>query len=272
MRPDLFTVVHERFMTDTAVYADILLPAAFSVEQTDVYTAYGYCTFGTAGKIIEPAGQSKSNWNTFCLLAQAMGYEEEYFKRTEEEMVEELLAHPMEGLSCISEEEWRILRDGGVISTAFADHGSFRTPAGKMMIYNENLEESMPRYIKSHGGTYPLRLVAVPSAYTLNSVFMDRKDLKSGRGPMALMLHPEDAAARNIGDGSLVTVFNDLAEVEFTAKITPLVAEGTAAAEGVYDRTFTKDGLLVNALHHERLSDIGAATTLNDNTVDVRPC
>ena len=61
-------------------------------------------------------------------------------------------------------------------------------------------------------------------------------------------------------------------EVEFTAKITPLVAEGTAAAEGVYDRTFTKDGLLVNALHHERLSDIGAATTLNDNTVDVRPC
>ena len=272
LRPDLFTVVHERFMTDTAVYADILLPAAFSVEQTDVYTAYGYCTFGTAGKIIEPAGQSKSNWNTFCLLAQAMGYEEEYFKRTEEEMVEELLAHPMEGLSCISEEEWRILRDGGVISTAFADHGSFRTPAGKMMIYNENLEESMPRYIKSHGGTYPLRLVAVPSAYTLNSVFMDRKDLKSGRGPMALMLHPEDAAARNIGDGSLVTAFNDLAEVEFTAKITPLVAEGTAAAEGVYDRTFTKDGLLVNALHHERLSDIGAATTLNDNTVDVRPC
>ena len=112
LRPDLFTVVHERFMTDTAVYADILLPAAFSVEQTDVYTAYGYCTFGTAGKIIEPAGQSKSNWNTFCLLAQAMGYEEEYFKRTEEEMVEELLAHPMEGLSCISEEERRILRDG----------------------------------------------------------------------------------------------------------------------------------------------------------------
>lgn len=157
-------------------------------------------------------------------------------------MVEELLAHPMEGLSCISEEERRILRDGGVISTAFADHGSFRTPAGKMMIYNENLEESMPRYIKSHGGTYPLRLVAVPSAYTLNSVFMDRKDLKSGRGPMALMLHPEDAAARNIGDGSLVTAFNDLAEVEFTAKITPLVAEGTAAARAFTTGPLQKTG------------------------------
>ena len=87
---------------------------------------------------------------------------------------------------------------------------------------------------------------------------------------MALMLHPEDAAARNIGDGSLVTAFNDLGR-GVIAKIR-LVAEGTAAAEGVYDRTFTKDGLLVNALHHERLSDIGAATTLNDNTVDVRPC
>ena len=201
-----------------------------------------------------------------------MGYEEAYFKKTEEEMFEELLAHPMEGLSCISEEKWRILREGGTVSTAFADHGRFRTPSGKMMIYNENMEESMPRYVKCHGGTYPLRLVAVPSAYTLNSVFMDREDLKSGRGPMALMLHPRDAAARKIADGSLVTAFNELAEVEFTAKITSLVAEGTAAAEGVYDRSFTKDGLLVNALHHERLSDIGAATTLNDNTVDVRPC
>lgn len=141
-----------------------------------------------------------------------------------------------------------------------------------MMIVNERLEEAMPRYIKSHGGTYPLRLVAAPSAYTLNSVFLDRKDLKSGRGPMALMLHPRDAASRKIADGSPVVAFNELAEVEFTAKITPLVAEGTVVSEGVYDRTFTKNGLLVNALHHERLSDIGAATTLNDNTVDVRPC
>ena len=84
-----------------------------------------------------------------------MGYEEAYFKKTEEEMFEELLAHPMEGLSCISEEEWRILREGGTVSTAFADHGRFRTPSGKMMIYNENMEESMPRYVKCHGGTYP---------------------------------------------------------------------------------------------------------------------
>ena len=60
LRPDLFTVVHERFMTDTAMYADILLPATFSVEQTDVYTAYGYCTFGTARKIVEPAGRVRA--------------------------------------------------------------------------------------------------------------------------------------------------------------------------------------------------------------------
>ena len=95
----------------------------------------------------------------------------------------------------------------------------------------------------------------------------------SGGCPNLLQRRPgPGSAARKIADGSHVTAFNELAKVEFTAKITPLVAEGTAAAEGVYDRTFTKDGLLVNALHHERLSDIGAATTLNDNTVDVRPC
>lgn len=270
MRSDLFTVVHERFMTDTARYADIILPATFSVEQTDVYTAYGYCTFGTARKLIPPAGQCKSNWNTFCLLAGAMGYEEDYFKQTEEEMFSDLLDHPARGLWGISKEQRRVLREGGVISTPFADHGVFETPSGRMMIVNKSLKEPMPRYTRNHGGPYALRLVAVPGLYTLNSVFMDRKDLTEKRGPMELMLHPKDAGARGIKDGDRVTAFNDLGEVEFGARVTDLVAEGTAAAAGVYDRTWSKDGLLVNALHHERLSDIGAATTLNDNTVDVR--
>lgn len=271
LRADLFTVVHERFMTDTARYADILLPAAFSVEQTDVYTAYGYCTFGTARKIIEPAGQCKSNWDTFRLLARSMGYEEEYFKKTEEEMLSELLMHPMEGLAGISEEDRSLLEEGGTISTAFADHGSFKTPSGRMMIVNQELADPMPHYTVNHGGRYPLRLVAVPGLYTLNSVFMDRKDLTEKQGPMELMLHPKDACSRGIKDKDRVVAWNDLGEVGFSAKITELVMEGAAAAAGVYDWTRAEGGLLVNALHHERLSDLGAATTLNDNTVDVRP-
>ena len=87
---------------------------------------------------------------------------------------------------CISEEEWRILREG-TVSTAFADHGSFRTPSGKMMIYNENLEEAMPRYIKAMGEHTPLRLVAVPSAYAEFGL--------CGQGGLKLRQRPYDADA-----------------------------------------------------------------------------
>ncbi len=270
MRPDLFTVVHERFMTDTAKYADIILPAAFSVEQTDCYNAYGYCTFGTARRIIPPAGQCRSNWDTFCILAQAMGYEEDHFKHTEEEMLELLLAHPTKGLKNIGEKDWELLRAGGVISTPYADHTRIGTPDGKIRIVNEEMEERVPHYTENYGGEYPLRLVCVPDCHTLNSIFLERDSLVSQRGPAALMLHPEDAACRGIADGDRITAFNDLAEVEFTARITELVAPGTAAASGVFSSDITGTDSQVNALHHARLSDIGKATTINDNAVDVR--
>ena len=89
---------------------------------------------------------------------------------------------------------------------------------------------------------------------------------------MALMLHPEDAAARNIGDAVLLQPLMIWQRWSLPRKSRLWWRKERPTAEGVYDRTFTKDGLLVNALHHERLSDIGAATTLNDNTVDVKPC
>ena len=271
LRPDLFTVVHERFMTDTARYADIILPAAFSVEQTDCYLAYGYCTFGTAYKLIEPAGQCKSNWDTFSALARAMGYGEEYFNRTEEEMAEELLSHPGEGLASITGEEWKVLREGGVIRTPLADHRNIKTPSGKMMIVNSAQPNPVPCYLPCHGGDYPLKLIAVPNQYTLNSIFLEREDLTEKRGSMELLIHPSDAGVRGIKDGGRVIAFNELAEVAFTARVTPLIAPGSAAAAGVYSMDASANGLLVNALHHQRLSDIGAATTLNDNTIDVSP-
>lgn len=270
-RQDLFTVVHERFMTDTARYADIILPATFSVEQTDCYTAYGYCTFGTAYRAVKPAGQCKSNWDVFCLLAKAMGYEEEYFDRTEEKVLKELLAHPAEGLLNISKEDWQTLKTGGVISTPFADHGKFLTESGRMRIVDKSLERPVPCYVENHGGPESLRLIAVPSLYTLNSTFLDREDLTGRRGQAGILIHPEDAAERGIKDGELVEVFNDLAQVEFVARVTDRVARGAVAVPGVFRKSAGGRGLHVNALHHQRVSDMGAATTLNDNTVEVRP-
>lgn len=270
LRPELFTVVHERFLTDTARYADILLPATFSVEQTDCYTAYGYCTFATARRLIPPPGACKSNWDTFRLLAAAMGYDEPYFQQNEEALLEDLLAHPMGDLAAATEEELRQLRAGGAWSAPFADHLDWKTASGKLHIVNDALEEPMPRYTPVHGGADPLQLFCVPSCDTLNSIFLERDDLAGRRGAMPLLLHPTDARQRGIADGDLVTAFNELGQVDFMAQLTELVAPGSVAAPGVYDLSRSVSGALVNTLHHERLSDLAAATTLNDNTVEVR--
>ena len=268
-REDLFTVVHERFLTDTAKYADIVLPATFSVEQSDVLGAYGYCSFGHMRKVVEPAGECRSNWNTVCALAKAMGYEDAFFDRSEEEVVKDLLEHPQEGLWGLSDEAWACLREGGVVSVPFADHGDFQTPSGKFQIVDENLPEPVPYYKKAYGGKEPLRLVMVPDLHTLNSTFLERGALLEKRGAMKLMMHPENAESRGIRDGDLVTAFNELAGVEFVAELTELVAPGTVALSGVYSSDITGKQLLVNALHHGRLSDMGAATTMNDNAVEV---
>ena len=145
-REDLFTVVHERFMTDTARYADILLPATFSVEQTDIYRAYGYCTLGTGRKLVDAPGECKSNWDTFCLLAKGMGYSEDYFDRSEDEMLDILLSHPTKAIAETSDEAKETLRQGGSVVLPFSDHLAFGTETGKMMIVNEKLAEPMPHY------------------------------------------------------------------------------------------------------------------------------
>ncbi|MCH1982346.1 molybdopterin-dependent oxidoreductase [Ruminococcus sp. OA3] len=270
-REDLFTVVHERFMTDTARYADILLPAAFSVEQSDVYRSYGYFTAGYAKKIVEPAGECKSNWDTFRLLARAMGYREAYFEMTEEEMVRKVLQEAGSYLRERPEDERAKIQSGECVLFPAANHRIYRTKSGKIEIVNREAEIPVPAYMPVENDTYPLHLIAAPSVHTLNSTFVERADLRARRGIMSLLIHPDDAKERNIKDGERILCFNDLAEVEFQAEVTARVKKGTVIAEGVYDIAHSLNGLTVNALHHERLSDCGEATTLNDNTVDICP-
>ena len=273
-REDLFTVVHERFMTDTARYADILLPATFSVEQTDIYRAYGYCTLGTGRKLVEAPGECKSNWDTFCLLANGMGYSDDYFDRSEDEMLDILLSHPTKAIAETSNEVKETLRQGGSVVLPFSDHLAFGTETGKMMIVNEKLAEPMPHYTADYSAKcqdWPLHLVAAPSVWSLNSTFLDREQLMTSRKGMTLWLNPEDAKVRKIEDGMPVIAFNELGEVQFTACIDQRVAVGNAVSEGVFASHQTQNGCGFNTLTHGRLSDIGAATAMNDNRIDIRP-
>ena len=273
-REDLFTVVHERFMTDTARYADIVLPATFSVEQTDIYRAYGYCTLSTGRKLVDAPGECRSNWDTFCLLAKGMGYSEDYFDRSEDELLEVLLSHPTRAIAETSDEAKETLRQGGSVVLPFSDHLGFGTETGKMMIVNEKLAEPMPHNTAGYSGKcqdYPLHLVAAPSVWSLNSTFLDREQLMTSRKGMTLWLNPEDAKVRKIEDGMSVIAFNELGEVQFTACIDQRVAIGNAVSEGVFASHQTQNGCGFNTLTHGRLSDIGAATTMNDNRIDIRP-
>ena len=269
-REDIFTVVHERFMTDTAKYADIILPATFSVEQSDIYEAYGYCTLATARKLIEPAGESKSDWDTFRLLAEKMGYDDEYFKLTEDEMLDLVLDNPTDAVKELSSEERNILKEGGWVNMPFSDHHVWKTKTGKIQIINESDSERVPRYTECHGGEYPISLVSVPSEYTLNSIFNERDDMKNARGEMKICINTEDALERGIKNGDDVICYNDIGSVKFKAEVTDNVAKGAAAAVGIYGHRNFEGGLGVNALQHDRLSDRGAATTMNDNTIDIK--
>ncbi|MCD8139372.1 MAG: molybdopterin-dependent oxidoreductase [Planctomycetaceae bacterium] len=269
-RDDLFTVVHERFMTDTARYADIVLPATFSVEQADIHTCYGYRTLMISRAAVPPPGECRSNWNTFRALAGMLGLDDPYFRRTEEEMVEHVLENSPALRTMLDDAGWAALREGRAVDLQVEAPPVFKTASGKIEILNPALDEPLPRYLPVEEDPYPLRLVAAPSAHTLNSTFTEREDLVAARGPQTLRMSEHDAAARGIRDGDEILCCNELAEVRCIATIAD-VKPGTVVSVGVFSAKAAPGGLTANALVRERISDLGEATTLNDNGVEVRP-
>ncbi|MCX7781809.1 MAG: molybdopterin-dependent oxidoreductase, partial [Negativicutes bacterium] len=145
-REDLFTVVHERFMTDTALYADVILPATTSLEHADIYRGYGHYCLQRAYPVIEPVGEAKSNWNTFALLAKAMNFPEPFFSQTEEQMVEVLLEQSNPWLATVDAAR---LRAGEPAELKLPDEYkmTFKTASGKIEIYNPADAEPLPRYL-----------------------------------------------------------------------------------------------------------------------------
>lgn len=269
LREDLFTVVHELVHTDTTRYADYILPATYAVEHTDVYTPANFSCISTAKKVLDAPGECKSNWETICLLANYMGYTEEQFTLTEEEMLNRLLDHPLEPLYSMDSSVIETLRQGGTVALPYADHLHFPTPDGRFRIIDETLEEPMPRYIPDFDDPYPLSLTAVPGIFTLNTVFSSRSDLIEKRGPMILYMNPADAENRGIVTGDKILVRNDLDQAAFTAVVTDLIAETCVAAPGVFSRRDAGQDQLMNSLTHSRLSDIGEGTAMNSNRVEV---
>lgn len=271
-REDLFTVVHDRFLTDTARYADIMLPADTAMEHADLAASYGNLCIQKVEAVIAPVGQSKSNFETFRLLARAMDFTEPHFSQTNEEMQRAVLEAATPWRDRLDAAAQRAFDEGRGVLLPQDDACAFATKSGKIEFLHPELPEPLPRYIPEDCGSYPLHLVVAPARETLNSSFNERPELTESRGAMTLGMSCADAAARGIADGGRIEVWNDLAKVEFFARVTDGVPEGTVVAEGVYRADQSLNGLTVNALLSEALTDGGRASTLCGNAVDVRPC
>jgi anaerobic selenocysteine-containing dehydrogenase len=268
-RPDLFTVVHERFLTDTARYADVLLPATTSLEHADLYRSYGHYYIQRAGPAVAPPGQALSNWELMRRLAGALGLEGAPWCWSADEVIDRLLAIPSpwrEGLDRAA------LEAGRPVRLHLPPGGRWLTPSGKLELENPRHPYPLPRWIPSHAeqGGLPLRLQTAPALLSLNSTFMDRDDLKVRRGALRVRLAPAEAAARGLGDGDAAVAFNELGEVPLRVEVSAAVPPGVAVVEGVHWARDTEGGRNINALTSQRLTDEAGGSTFYDNRIEVR--
>lgn len=285
-REDLFTVVLEQFQTDTADYADYLLPATTQLEHVDVHASYGHFDIVANNPAIAPRGQALPNTEIFRRLARALGFTDPCFADSDEQIAAQ--AFLREGAA--AGYDWEQLKARGWQRldlpqpyAPFAD-GGFATPSGKCEFYSQRLADlgldPLPGYVPPYEGPtsnpqlaarYPLALISPPARHFLNTTFVNVDSLRAAEGEPTLEIHPADAAARGIVDGARVRVFNDRGELELTARVTDRTRPQVVVAPSIWWKKLTRDGKNANELTSQRLTDIGRAATFYDCLVEVEP-
>ncbi|MDZ7654235.1 MAG: molybdopterin oxidoreductase family protein [Burkholderiaceae bacterium] len=283
-REDLFTVVLEHFQTDTADYADWLLPATTQLEHVDVVKPYGHLYVMANNRAIDPLGEALPNTEIFRRLARAMGFTDACFAESDEKIA----AKAFRTTGPTAHYDWQVAkRDGwqriGVPATyaPFAE-GGFPTPSGRCEFYSQRLADlgldPLPRYVPPNEGPtshaalaarYPLAMISPPARNFLNSTFVNVQSLRNTEGEPTLEIHPDDAAARGIADGSTVRVFNDRGELQLRAVVTERARRGVVVALSIWWKKLARDGKNANELTSQALTDIGRAPTFYDCLVEV---
>jgi anaerobic selenocysteine-containing dehydrogenase len=291
-REDLFTVVHEQFQTDTADYADIVLPATTQLEHFDIHNSYGHLYVQANESAIAPLYEAKSNTDVFRLLAKAMGFEPELFEVSDEALAEESLQvngyvkyPPPQAFVGINLD--RLKREGPIRLnlpanyTPFAE-GNFGTPSGKCELYSPALakqgRDPLPNYTPPHedpqtrpdlAAKYPLQMLSPPVPEFLNSTFVNIDSLRNQAREPTLEIHPADATRRGIKDGSWVRIFNDRGTFKARAIVAETVKPGVVVSQSIWWNRYTPDGVNCNTTTSTALTDYGAAATFFDNLVQV---
>jgi anaerobic selenocysteine-containing dehydrogenase len=284
-RGDLFTVVHEQFPTDTVDYADIVLPATTHLEHFDLYGAYGHFYVQAHRPVIAPVGEAKSNNDVFRLLAQRLGFEDELFQVSDEDLCRQALDDPrFDGLEVPDLIERSFVRLSIPHNFAPFAEGGFHTESGKCALRNDHLAAQGldplagytapaedPRARPDLAARYPLQLVSPPSPHFLNSTFVNCSTHRRLAGEPTLEMHPTDAAARGIQHDQPVRVFNERGSFLARARVDDVVSPGVVVAPSIWWNKFSTDGCNANSTTSSGLTDMGGGAVFFDNLVQVEP-
>jgi anaerobic selenocysteine-containing dehydrogenase len=266
-RQDLFTVVLEHFQTDTADYADYILPATTQLEHWDVHLSYGHTDVMLNQPAIAPVGEAKPNTQIFRELAAHMGLADACLQDDDET----LCRTAFEGAVDFDQ----LLRDGfaplNLPDAPFAQ-GGFPTASGKCEFESKlyGLPDHVPNYeTLGSDARYPLAMISPPARNFLNSTFVNVKSLRDMEGEPLLEISAQDAQARGILDGSIVKVFNQRGTYRCKAHVSPRARPGVVNGLGIWWRKLGLDGKNVNELTSQRLTDMGRGPVFYDCLVQV---
>jgi anaerobic selenocysteine-containing dehydrogenase len=282
---ELFCVVHDVFQTDTADYADIVLPATTQLEHVDVHSSYGHLYVLANNRAIAPVGEAKPNTEVFRLLAAKMGFTESCFAETDEEIARNAFVASdarVKGL------DWEALKARGWqrlnLPSPFAPfaNGGFPTPSGKCEFYSEKLAsqglDPLPAFTAPRESVssnpdlarkFPLAIISPPARNALNSSFANLPVFAESEDVPRLEIHPDDAGARGVAEGNRVRVFNDRGSLVLTARVTDKARPGVVVALSVWWRKLSPDGTNANMVTSQALTDMGRAATFYDALVEV---
>ena len=269
-------------------YADILLPATTQLEHRDIVKPYGHYYLMYNEPSIPPLGESKPNWEVFALLAEKMGFEDQCFKDTDEDIIRQALLSRTPEFEGITLE--RLKQQGFArlnlpeVFSPFAQ-GGFSTPSGKCEFYSEQMKlegfDPLPAYIPPRESPesapelaerYPIQLLSPPAQSFLNSSFSHLPTFIRDERQPSLEISSEDASERGITTGDHVRVYNDRGECRLMARVSPRVKPGVAVAPSIWWKKLSPDGANINATTSQDLTDLGGGACFYDNLVQIERC
>jgi anaerobic selenocysteine-containing dehydrogenase len=272
-RDDLYTVVLEHFLTDTADHADIVLPATTQLEHLDVHASYGHTWALFNEPALAPRGEARPNTRIFRELAARLGFDDPCFADDDETLARAAFAHDAVDFDALRSHGWVRLP---LPEAPFAA-GGFPTPSGRCRIDAPGL--GVPDFVPAHesaqsapalAARWPLAMISPPARSFLNSTFVNVKSLRDIEREPVVEIHPDDAAPRGIAAGMAVRVFNDRGDYRCTAEVSTRARPGVVNALGVWWRKLGAAGTNVNEVTHQRLTDLGRGPAFYDCLVDVQ--